>query len=55
MSAENGHEVIDDVQELPGIDEKKVEELVENWITGYHRKITKNVRIDVKVVTEIEN
>ena len=33
MSAENGHEVIDDVQELPGIDEKKVEELVENWIT----------------------
>ena len=47
MSAENGHEVIDDVQELPGIDEKGSR----NWLkldnldtTG---KITRNVRIDV--------
>ena len=28
LSAENGHEVIDDVQELPGIDEKRLR----NWL-----------------------
>ena len=44
MSAENGHEVIEDVQELPGIHEKKGRELIE-----------KDKRVPQKRITEMKN